>query len=144
MSLTFDELSANTDVMFCGALQKGDAIGEGWHLEASQLVGGKDLKTCRHVFVEAFEQGNGQRILQVEMLGDIVDGVATIAVVVIVVVGVGEIVLWSGVGRIKTIVGACLSSMDEAGDRYELAFHEQSGTVSYQRVVGVRCLSQNL
>ena len=77
------------------------------------------------------------------MLGDIVDGVATIAVVVVVVVGVGEIVLWSGVGRITTIVGACLSSMDEAGDRYKFAFHEQCSTVSYQRVVGVGGLSQN-
>ena len=67
---------------------------------------GKYLESCGHVFVETFEECNGERISQVEMLGDIFDRVAAEAVLKIVVVCVRKEFLRGVIGGIASVEAA--------------------------------------
>ena len=94
------------------------------HLELTALVGDESLESCLHILVEPFEQGDGKGILDGEVLGFVVDGVGAIqALVVQVVVFLGEIVFGSVVGLVDAVVVVDFHRMDEARHGHVFALH---------------------
>ena len=87
-------------------------------------MAGKDLHASLGILVEAFEQGNGKRVLDGQELRPVIDGVTLMVhLVVHVVVLVGIVFGGCGVGQVGTAVVVDVERMDEAGDGNELVLH---------------------
>ena len=127
VALLAQQLAADAQVVLRPAVHEGRCrrgVGvELRHLEAAQFVGGKSLEPGGCILVEAFEQGDGQRVAQVEVACLVVDGVARVAALHGLIIGVGIEVGGRGISLIDAVVARGFKGVDEAGDGHELALH---------------------
>ena len=140
LALGLVQLPADADVVLVPFAHDGPVGDVGHeqvgHLEAPQFMSGKHLQPRLGIFVEPFEQGDGQRVAHLQHLRLVVDGVATVATIgQALVIAVGIVALGCLVGLVDTVVAAEVERVDEARHRHVFALHRVGQRVGQSLVV---------
>ena len=101
--------------------------------KVGKVVRHKGFQTCLRVFVEPLEQGYGEGVAELEMVGAVVDGVAGQLGNGVVVLGV--VVVGGVVGLVDALVVVELQRVDKTGHGHILVFRPR-GVGSGGRLVG--------
>ena len=122
LALCLTDLTTNGEIALCPFVHEGNAVLDVGQLVRVVVVGDKSLQTSLHVFIEAFEQGDGEGVLNLCMLHLIIDGVVTV-VQSLIVERIAIIAIGCLVRLVDMIMVVEVERVDKAGDRHVLALH---------------------
>ena len=122
-ALCLSESGAHAEVVLGNALLVEGTCIERVGLGVGAVVGrDKRLQSGLHVFVEPFEQTDGEGVLDLHVLGHVVDRVVAhdqpLFIIGVLVIAVGD-----NIGLMDVAVVVPLEGVDETGDGHELVFH---------------------
>ena len=122
LALCLTQLGTECKVILFPLIPKQQTILQFRHLICVVLVRNKCLQAGFYVFIEAFEQGQCQRVFDMLVLNLIVNRVVAIYQTLFII-GVLVIICWRAIGLIDVVVIADIECVDETGYRYVFAFH---------------------